>query len=51
MLPRIAHYWRREQVETMMTRAGLRDVRVEWVNEMSSATVGVKRGSAQSAAP
>src|SRR5260370_31224977 len=35
MLPRIAHYWPRETVANMMAAAGLGDVRLIWVNEMS----------------
>jgi hypothetical protein len=48
MLPRIAHYWRREEVETLMGRAGLEDVRVAWVNEMSWAASGIKSVAASS---
>ena len=35
MLPRIAHYWPRATVESMMQEQGLRDVRLIWVNEIS----------------
>lgn len=42
MLPSIAHYWPREAVEAMMRRAGLEDVRLAWVNEMSWAAIGRK---------
>ncbi|MCG8547987.1 MAG: class I SAM-dependent methyltransferase [Alphaproteobacteria bacterium] len=42
MLPKIAHYWRRDQVERLMTDAGLHDVKLSWVNEMSWSAVGVK---------
>ena len=46
MLARIAHYWRREEVEALMARAGLEDVRVAWVNEMSWAAIGSRAESA-----
>ena len=42
LLPRIAHYWPRETVENMMTEAGLADVRLTWVNEMSWSAVGTR---------
>lgn len=44
MLPAIAHYWSREEVEALMRGAGLEDVRLAWVNEMSWAAVGRKPG-------
>ncbi len=40
MLPRIAHYWTRAEVEALMLQAGLEDVRLDWVNEMSWAAIG-----------
>jgi SAM-dependent methyltransferase len=43
MLPKIAHYWRRDEVEELMTTAGLADIKLAWVNEMSWSAVGVKR--------
>lgn len=42
MLPRIAHYWRKDEVEALMQRAGLADIQIEWVNQMSWAARGVK---------
>ena len=42
MLPRIANYWSRAEVELLMVNAGLRDVEVDWVNEMSWAAVGTR---------
>lgn len=42
MLPRIANYWRGDEVETLMQRAGLEDVRCCWVNEMSWSAIGTK---------
>ena len=40
MLPRIAHYWPRERVAELMTEAGLEDVRIAPVNEMSWSAIG-----------
>jgi SAM-dependent methyltransferase len=45
MLPAIAHYWSRGEVEALMRRAGLEDVRLAWVNEMSWAAAGRKPGN------
>jgi len=42
MLPRIAHYWPRETVANMMAQAGLDDVRLTWVNEMSWSAIGTR---------
>jgi SAM-dependent methyltransferase len=42
MLPKIAHYWRREKVERMMREQGLVDVKLIWVNEISWSAVGRK---------
>ena len=42
MLPRIAHYWRRETVQRLMEEAGLKNVQLEWVNQMSWAAIGTK---------
>jgi hypothetical protein len=42
MIPRIAHYWPRGKVEALMTGAGLEDVRVAHVNEMSWSAAGRK---------
>lgn len=44
MLPRIAHYWRRETVEELMQRAGLEDIRVTPVNGMSWSAIGTRPG-------
>lgn len=49
MLPRIAHYWPREKVEQMLREAGLEDVRVAWVNEISWCAAGRKPAMAPSA--
>jgi len=48
MLPRIAHYWPRETVAKMMTEAGLVDVRLTWVNQMSWSAIGTRPTSALS---
>jgi SAM-dependent methyltransferase len=44
MLPRIANYWSRAEVEQLMTQAGLVDLQLDWVNEMSWAAVGRRAG-------
>lgn len=45
MLPKIANYWRQDEVITLMQNAGLKDVEVRHVNEMSWAARGWKRPS------
>lgn len=42
MLPKIAHYWPRAEVEAMMQKQDLRDIRLIWVNEMSWSAIGTK---------
>ena len=42
MLPHIAHYWPQETVARMMTEAGLEDVRLTWVNQMSWSATGTR---------
>ena len=42
MLPRIAHYWSRSEVIRLMQGAGLEDVQIEWVNQMSWTARGKK---------
>jgi SAM-dependent methyltransferase len=42
MLPRIAHYWPRETVAKMMTEAGLENVTLTWVNQMSWSAIGTR---------
>jgi SAM-dependent methyltransferase len=42
MLPKIAHYWPRETVAKMMEEAGLHNVRLQWVNEISWAAIGTR---------
>ncbi|HVH75909.1 MAG TPA: class I SAM-dependent methyltransferase [Stellaceae bacterium] len=42
MLPRIAHYWTREEVERLMAGAGLEDVRLAAVNGMSWSAIGTR---------
>ena len=44
MLPKIAHYWPRAEVERLMREAGLVDVALAWVNEMSWSAVGRRPG-------
>ena len=42
MLPRIAHYWPRETVSELMAAAGLEDIRLARVNEMSWSAIGTR---------
>lgn len=42
MLPRIANYWTRAEVEALMQGTGLKDTELIWVNEMSWAARGRK---------
>lgn len=42
LLPRIAHYWSREIVEGMLTKAGLKNVKLAWVNQVSWSAIGRK---------
>lgn len=50
MLPKIAHYWPRAMVERIMQEAGLKNIRVQWVNEISWAAIGTKPGGVRSEA-
>jgi SAM-dependent methyltransferase len=43
MLPKIANYWRRDEVEQLLAAQGLTGIRLEWVNEMSWSAIGTKR--------
>jgi SAM-dependent methyltransferase len=47
MLPKIANYWSRETVETLMRESKLVDIRLAWVNEMSWSAIGTKPGGAR----
>ena len=42
MLPKIAHYWRRSEVEQLMADAGLTNIEMSWVNQMSWAASGTR---------
>jgi SAM-dependent methyltransferase len=42
MIPKIARYYRREEAADLLRNAGLKDVGLIWVNEMSWAVSGVK---------
>lgn len=42
MLPSIANYWTRNQVEQLLVETGLVDVQLQHVNEMSWAAIGTK---------
>lgn len=43
MLPKIAHYWSKDEVVALMTNASLSDIRLTWVNEMSWAASGIRQ--------
>ena len=43
MLPKIANYWRRQEVLALMSAQQLEDLRLEWVNEMSWSAIGTKK--------
>jgi hypothetical protein len=43
MLPKIANYWRRDEVEQLLAAQGLTGIRLEWVNEMSWSAIGTKQ--------
>lgn len=47
MLPCIAHYWPRDAVARMMAEAGLEEVRLTWVNQMSWSAIGTRPASAR----
>ena len=49
MLPRVAHYWPRETVARMMAEAGLEDVSLTWVNQMSWSAIGTRTISRRAA--
>jgi SAM-dependent methyltransferase len=42
MLPKIAHYWPRETVMRMMAAAGLEDIRIAPVNDISWSAIGTR---------
>ena len=42
MLPKIANYWRQDEVRQLMANQGLVDIRLDWVNEMSWSAIGTK---------
>jgi len=42
MLPKIANYWPRDHVARLLREAGLEDVRLAWVNQMSWSAIGTK---------
>ncbi len=42
MLPKTAYYWRREEAMALLEQAGLKDVKAEWVNEVSWSVIGTK---------
>jgi hypothetical protein len=42
MLPRIAHYWPRQTVLELMEAAGLQDIKLTSVNQMSWSAIGTR---------
>ena len=42
MLPKIANYWRKDEVYQLMADQGLVDIQLQWVNEMSWSAIGTK---------
>jgi SAM-dependent methyltransferase len=44
MIPRIAKYYRKDEAIALLEDAGLENVRVHWVNEMSWTVIGEKPG-------
>lgn len=42
MLPKIAHYWRQDQVVALLEQAGLKEIQIESVNQISWSAVGSK---------
>jgi len=42
MLPRIAHYWPRAAVQELMETAGLADIRLAPVHQMSWSAIGTR---------
>ena len=43
MIPRIAHYYRRDEARDLLQRAGLSDVTLAWANQVSWAVAGWKK--------
>jgi|SRR5665213_111510 len=44
MLPKTANYWTRAEVVALMAAAGLVDIKIAWVNQMSWSVIGTKLG-------
>jgi hypothetical protein len=42
MLPKIANYWKKDEVERLLAEAGLTNIQLQQVNEMSWAAIGTK---------
>jgi len=40
MLPKIAHYWTREEAVTLLRQAGLAEIKAAWINQMSWSVIG-----------
>jgi hypothetical protein len=45
MLPRIANYWRRDEVERLLIEVELTDIRIAHVNGMSWTAIGTRSDS------
>ncbi len=42
MLPKIANYWTRAEVKSLMEDCALTDIQLDWVNEMSWSAIGTR---------
>jgi SAM-dependent methyltransferase len=51
MLPKIANYWSKETVEGLLREAGLIDIHLTWVNEMSWSAIGRRADTSSAANP
>lgn len=48
LLPRVSCYWKRAEVEQLMREAGLAEIELHWVNEISWSALGRKKTRAHS---
>ena len=42
MLPKIANYWSKETVVKLLSKAGLKDIKLVHVNDVSWSAIGTK---------
>ncbi len=42
MLPKIANYWKKDEAKALFERAGLKDIKIEWINQVSWTVIGTK---------